>query len=106
MKFRVLLVDDEPKVTRLLAQFLARFQHEIRQVNVPAHAVGMALHFGPDIIFSGLEMAAMHGGELAARLQAALPRPVPLIFLEKPLYLRQVLGALDDLCAEPALAAA
>lgn len=82
-KKRILVVDDEPSITRLLRLNLEQTNdYVVRGENDAQRALAAAEEFHPDLILLDVMMPAMDGGELASRFQAN-PRlkKVPIIFL-------------------------
>ncbi len=67
---RVLLVDDEPTVTALLAVLLQRSGCDVRKTNAAAEAIEIARQFMPDSICLDLAMPGLDGFELAKLLRA------------------------------------
>jgi CheY-like chemotaxis protein len=82
-KKRVLMVDDEAGLTRMVKVALeARGQYSVQVVNDPRDAIATARSFKPDIILLDLVMPGMDGGEVANLLRAESElRDVPVIFL-------------------------
>lgn len=82
-KKRILVIDDEPSITRSLKLNLeASGGYEVRTVNNPRHALDVARKFQPDLVLLDVMMPEMDGGEVAAQLQAnRLLTDVPIIFL-------------------------
>ncbi|MGA3181863.1 MAG: response regulator [Verrucomicrobiota bacterium] len=80
---RILVVDDEPSVTRNLKLTLeSSGGYEVAGENHPAHTMSAARSFRPDLILLDLMMPEMDGGEVAARLREdPLLRDIPIIFL-------------------------
>jgi two-component system, OmpR family, response regulator len=83
IKRRILVVDDEPKITRWLRLNLEQTdEYEVREENQGSHALTAALEFRPDLILLDVLMPGIDGGELASQFQASTKfRDVPLIFL-------------------------
>jgi CheY-like chemotaxis protein len=82
-KKRILVVDDEPGITRMLKLNLEQTGEFVVQVeNAAPHALTAALTFQPDLILLDVLMPGVDGGQLAAHFQAS-PRleKVPIIFL-------------------------
>jgi CheY-like chemotaxis protein len=82
-KKRILVVDDEPGITRMLKLNLEQTGEFVVQVeNAALHALTAALAFQPDLILLDVLMPGVDGGQLAAHFQAS-PRleKVPIIFL-------------------------
>jgi DNA-binding response OmpR family regulator len=83
VKKRILVVDDEPKITRWLRLNLEQTgEYEVREENQGSHALTAALDFRPDLILLDVLMPAVAGGELASQFQASPRfRDIPIIFL-------------------------
>jgi len=78
---RILLVDDDPAVTALIASRLSR-QFEVHSVHDPRQAVRVAASIAPDVIFCDVDMPDMNGGEVAVALAAnAQTAAIPLVYL-------------------------
>jgi CheY-like chemotaxis protein len=83
IKKRILVVDDEPKITRWLRINLEQTgEYDVREENQGSNAVTAALEFRPDLILLDVLMPGVDGGELASQFQASPKfRNVPIIFL-------------------------
>ena len=82
-KKRILVVDDEPSITRLLKLNLEQTNnYVVRAENDAEAAVAAAEEFKPHLILLDVMMPGLDGGELASRFQAS-PRlkSVPIVFL-------------------------
>src|SRR5512137_1398985 len=82
-KKRILVVDDETSITRLLKLNLEQTgDYLVRTENSSKAALHTAEEFGPDLIFLDVMMPDVDGGDLASRFQAD-PRfkAVPIVFL-------------------------
>lgn len=83
MKKRILLVDDEAAITRMMRRNLeATGRFEVLDVNDPAMALDMARQFRPDLAILDVMMPDMDGGAVAAAFSddPSLAK-VPVIFL-------------------------
>ena len=82
-KKRILVVDDEPKITRMVRLSLELTgEYEVREENRASHALDAAFEFQPDLILLDVLMPGVDGGELASQLQGSPRfREVPIIFL-------------------------
>ena len=80
---RILVVDDEPSVTRNLKLNLeSGGGYEVLGENHAANALAAARTFQPDLVLLDVMMPGMDGGDVAARLRAdPLFRDTPIIFL-------------------------
>ena len=82
-KKRILVVDDEPSITRLLKLNLEQTNdYVVRAENDSEMAVAAAEQFHPDLILLDVMMPGLDGGELASRFQANPKlKSVPIVFL-------------------------
>lgn len=80
---RILVVDDEPSVTRNLKLNLeSGGGYEVLGENLATNALSAARMFRPDLILLDVMMPGMDGGEVAARLRVdPLLRDTRIIFL-------------------------
>jgi DNA-binding response OmpR family regulator len=70
MKKRILVVDDEPALTRMVKLNLERTgNYEVRTENQGSVAVQAAREFKPDLIFLDVMMPDMSGDEVSAQLR-------------------------------------
>ena len=83
MKKRILVVDDEPDITRLIKRILELTgRYEVRTENVGRRAIEAAREFRPDLILLDVMMPGMLGSEIAAQLQADPElRAIKFVFL-------------------------
>ncbi len=82
-KKRILVVDDEPSITRMLKLNLEQTgQYQVVTENISRDAVAAAERFHPDLMLLDVMMPGLDGGNLASQLQS---RPqlkrVPIVFL-------------------------
>jgi CheY-like chemotaxis protein len=127
---RVLVVDDEASITRLLKLNLEQTgDYLVRTENSSKAALTAAEEFRPDLVLLDVMMPDMDGGDLASRLQANPKlKDVPVVFLTatvtreevrarhglvggmpflaKPVNLHEVLGCLERHLTPPQPAAA
>lgn len=83
MKKRILLVDDEAPITRMMRRNLeSTGRFEVLDVNDPTQALPLARQFKPDLALFDVMMPEKDGGELAADFKEdpALSH-VPVVFL-------------------------
>lgn len=81
-KKRILVVDDEPQVTRWLKILLDREgRYEVREENDSRVALSVVREFQPDLVFSDIDMPHVDGGALAASITKEFQRKVSIIFL-------------------------
>ena len=83
MKKRILVVDDDPAITRLVKLNLERTGHyEVQTENLGRRAIEAARKFQPALMVLDVLMPGMLGSEIAAQLQADPElRSIKFIFL-------------------------
>jgi DNA-binding response OmpR family regulator len=82
-KKRILVVDDEPSITRLLKLNLEQTGgYVVRTENGADEGLAAAHEFRPNLILLDVAMPGMDGGELARRIQEnPMLNTVPIVFL-------------------------
>ena len=83
MKKRILVVDDEPAMTRMIKLNLEQTgRYEVRTENLGLRAIAAAREFRPDLILLDVMMPGVLGSEIAAQLQADPElRAIKFVFL-------------------------
>jgi CheY-like chemotaxis protein len=116
---RLLVVDDEPHVARVLRVSLAKEGWSIESARDGNEALAAIAANPPDVMITDIQMPGMGGEELCRRLHAAYPaRPFPILvmtsmtareqrswaielgsieFLEKPVSPRRIAAILNQL---------
>lgn len=118
---KILVVDDEPALTRMIKRSLEQTgRFEVRTENQGSAAVAAAKQFQPDLIFLDVMMPDMQGDEVANAIDedpALQGTPYVFLtaivtrdetdatdgeiggkrFLAKPVKLRDLLGAIDQI---------
>lgn len=75
MRERILIVDDEPQITRVLRTSLAAQNYDVRIANEPEDALRIFRDWAPDLVITDLVMPGIGGVEVcrAIRAQGATP---------------------------------
>lgn len=114
---RILIVDDEPHITRVLKLYLERAGYAVDTAQNGQAALDDILKSAPDALMTDIQMPVMSGKQLCLALEEKLPqRTFPIFvmtsmtdrehrewtqkinnleFLEKPLSMRAMTRALD-----------
>jgi two-component system KDP operon response regulator KdpE len=90
----ILVVDDEPQITRVLRTTLTAQGYEIRVANDGETALEIAKDFTPDLVLTDLAMPNMSGIELCKRLRQI--SQVPIVVLSVRGEERSKVEALDS----------
>jgi len=77
---RVLVIDDDPVITKYLAGLLKQSDYEVRTVLDPRSALAIATGFCPDVAILDLAMPHKDGLELLPELRTACPRTQVIIY--------------------------
>jgi two-component system phosphate regulon response regulator PhoB len=79
---KVLVVDDEPDVTGLVAYHLKAKGYAVETVNDPIRSIGIARSFLPDIVILDVMMPGLSGHQVCRMLRSDPKlKQVPIIFL-------------------------
>lgn len=89
----ILVVDDEPQITRVLRTALVSQGYEIRVANDGEMALEIMKDWIPHLIITDLSMPAMNGIELSRRVRAV--SQIPILVLSVKDQERQKIDALD-----------
>jgi two-component system response regulator AdeR len=66
---RVLVVDDEPVMTFIMATFLKRFGHIVQATNDSREALSLARDFKPEVVLLDINMPHLDGYKVAGLLR-------------------------------------
>lgn len=79
---RILVVDDEPHIRRLVSFTLEKRGHEVLEATDGLEGVQMATEHRPDLILMDVMMPLMTGFEAVAKLQGTpATRDIPIVML-------------------------
>src|SRR5580693_5318410 len=100
---RILVVDDEPQITRVLRTSLSSQGYDIRVANDGETAVEIMKDWAPDLVITDLSMPNMDGLELCRRLR--LSSKIPIIVLsvkgEEKTKVQALDAGADDYVTKP-----
>jgi DNA-binding response OmpR family regulator len=125
MMKRILLVEDEPHIVRLMTMALEHAGYAVDSASNGEEALQCLEDQHPDILITDIDMPRMTGQELCTRLNAELPERDFLIivitartevehrewsgvipnleFREKPISVRKLVARLDEYFADTAV---
>ena len=90
---RILVVDDEPQIPRVLRRTLSAQGYEVQTANDGEEALAVFLQWNPNLVITDLSMPNMGGLELCRRIRKI--SPVPVIVLSVKGEERTKVEALD-----------
>jgi DNA-binding response OmpR family regulator len=80
--YRVVLVDDEPHITRMVERRLAQLGYEVRTAGDGQQGLNLIHEVMPDLVVTDLQMPYMSGIELATRLWSSeKTKGIPVVML-------------------------
>ncbi len=93
MPDRVLVIDDEPQITRVLRAGLAAQGYDVRTANDPEEALQVFRDWPPDLVITDLMMPGMSGVEVCRAIRSR--SAVPVLVLSVRDHERSKVEALD-----------
>lgn len=76
MHERILVVDDEPQITRVLRTALSSQRYDVRTANDPAEALRLFAEWQPDLLITDLAMPDITGVEVCRRVRKSSLAPI------------------------------
>jgi len=76
MPGRILVIDDEPQITRALRAALTAQGYDVRSANLPDEALQVFREWPPDLVVTDLMMPGMSGVEVCRAIRAMAPTPI------------------------------
>ncbi|MGA3082347.1 MAG: response regulator transcription factor [Terracidiphilus sp.] len=93
MPGRILIIDDEPQITRVLRAALSAQAFDVRTANDPEEGLLLFKEWTPDLVISDLMMPGMSGVEVCRSIRAH--SAVPILILSVRDHERSKIEALD-----------
>lgn len=100
---RILVVDDEPQITRVLRTTLSSHGYTIRTAGDGDEALEIMREWAPDLIITDLAMPNMEGLELCRRVRAKSPVPIVVLSVrgEEKTKIEALDSGADDYVTKP-----
>jgi len=100
---RILVVDDEPQITRVLRTSLSSQNYDIRVANDGETALEIMKDWSPDLVITDLSMPNMDGLELCRRLRSATQIPIIVLSVrgEERTKVQALDAGADDYVTKP-----
>lgn len=76
MHERILVVDDEPQITRVLRAALSAQRYDVRIANDPGEALRLFAEWAPDLLITDLAMPDITGIEVCRRIRKISKAPI------------------------------
>jgi two-component system KDP operon response regulator KdpE len=101
--WRILVVDDEPQITRVLRTTLSAQSYDLRVANDGETALEIMKDWTPDLIITDLSMPQMDGLELCRRVRANSSMPIIVLSVrgEERTKVRALDAGADDYVTKP-----
>ena len=93
MSGRILIIDDEPQITRVLRASLAAQGYDVRIANDPQESLRTFHDWQPDLVVTDLMMPGMSGVELCRNIRAHSATPIIVLSVRE--HERSKVEALD-----------
>lgn len=93
MSDRILIIDDEPQITRVLRAALTAQRYDVRIANDPEEGLRIFAEWSPDLVITDLVMPDMSGVELCRAIRATGSTPVLVLSVRD--HERSKIEALD-----------
>ena len=93
MPSRILVIDDEPQITRVLRAALSAQGYDIRTANDPEEGLRVFKDWPPDLVITDLMMPRMSGVEVCRAIRVQGPTPVLILSVRE--HERSKVEALD-----------
>src|SRR5713101_3776136 len=100
---RILVVDDEPQITRVLRTSLSSHGYDIRIANDGETALEIMKDWSPDLVITDLAMPNMDGRELCRRLRTKTQIPILVLSVrgEERTKVKALDAGADDYITKP-----
>jgi two-component system KDP operon response regulator KdpE len=100
---KILVVDDEPQITRVLRTSLSSHAYDVRVANDGETALEIMKDWTPDLVVTDLSMPNMDGLELTRRLRASTKVPIVVLSVrgEERTKVQALDAGADDYVTKP-----
>jgi len=100
---RILVVDDEPQITRVLRTSLSSHAYDVRVANDGETALEIMKDWTPDLVITDLSMPNMDGLELTRRLRTTTKVPIVVLSVrgEERTKVQALDAGADDYVTKP-----
>src|SRR3954469_15237244 len=93
MAERILVIDDEPQITRVLRSSLSAQRYDVRTANDPEEGLRVFSEWDPDLVITDLMMPGISGVEICRAIRARGATPVLVLSVRE--HERSKIEALD-----------
>lgn len=100
---KILVVDDEPQITRVLRSSLVSHGYEVQTAHDGVEALEKMAHWQPDIIITDLAMPRMDGVELCSEIRAVSDVPILVLSVreQEAIKVKALDAGADDYVTKP-----
>lgn len=103
MTERILVIDDEPQITRVLRAALSAQRYDVRTANDPEEALRLFAEWAPDLVITDLVMPEMTGVDLCRAIRRTKQTPIIVLSVREQEHFKvEALDAgADDYVTKP-----
>ena len=103
MPERILIIDDEPQITRVLRAALSAQRYDVRTANDPEEALRLFAEWSPDLVITDLVMPEMTGVEVCRSIRRTASTPIVVLSVREQEHFKvEALDAgADDYVTKP-----
>ena len=103
MAERILVIDDEPQITRVLRAALSAQRYDVRTANDPEEALRLFAEWAPDLVITDLVMPEMTGVDICNAIRRAGRTPIIVLSVREQEHFKvEALDAgADDYVTKP-----
>jgi two-component system, OmpR family, KDP operon response regulator KdpE len=103
MPERILVIDDEPQITRVLRAALSAQRYDVRTANDPEEALRLFAEWSPDLVITDLVMPEMTGVDVCRSIRRTATTPILVLSVREQEHFKvEALDAgADDYVTKP-----
>ena len=79
MPGRILVIDDEPQITRVLRAALSAQGYDVRTANDPEEGLQVFKEWPPDLVVTDLMMPGLSGVDVTRAIRTRVPTPILIL---------------------------
>lgn len=103
MTERILIIDDEPQITRVLRASLSAQRYDVRTANDPEEALRLFAEWSPDLVITDLMMPDITGVDICRTIRKTARTPIIVLSVrdQDPVKVQALDAGADDYVTKP-----